>query len=76
MGNTEIVPIAGLYAFIFKYPLIPVPPARDWGQRPILKGILPRMGSHQSRFERYSIGFGFNKLKRVRDSHRTEKIGW
>jgi hypothetical protein len=37
---------------------------------------LPRMRSWQSQFKRYPIGFGFNKLKGVGDSHRSEEIGW
>jgi hypothetical protein len=36
------------------------------------------MRSHQSQsqFEGYSVGLGINKLKGVRDSHRTKEIGW
>jgi hypothetical protein len=37
---------------------------------------LPRMRSHQSLFEGYSVGFSFNKFKGVRVSHGSKEIGW
>jgi hypothetical protein len=37
---------------------------------------LPLMRSWQSRFKRYSVRFGFNKLKGVGGSHRSEEIRW
>jgi hypothetical protein len=64
------------YTLIFEYPLLPVSPACNWGQGLVFEGVLPRMRSWQSRFEGYSVGFGFNKFKGVGDSHRSEEIRW
>jgi hypothetical protein len=47
MGNTKVVPVFGLEAVIIKYPLILISPACNWGQRPILKGVLPLVGLRQ-----------------------------
>jgi hypothetical protein len=44
MRNTKVVPVFGLGAVIIKYPLILISPACDWGQGPVLEGILPFMG--------------------------------
>jgi hypothetical protein len=37
---------------------------------------LPLMGSWQRCFKGDSLRFGFNELKGVRGSHRSEEIGW
>jgi hypothetical protein len=44
LSDAEAVPIAGLGAIICKYPLIPISPACNWGQRPVLESILPQGG--------------------------------
>jgi hypothetical protein len=44
MRNAKVVPIVGLGAVIIKHPLIPISPACNWGQRLVLKSILPLMG--------------------------------
>jgi hypothetical protein len=40
--NTEAVPGLGLNTVICKDPFIPIPPAYNWGQRPVLEGVLPQ----------------------------------
>jgi hypothetical protein len=42
LGNTEAVPSLGLNTVIRKDPFVPIPPARNWGQRPVLEGVLPQ----------------------------------
>jgi hypothetical protein len=75
MSNAKAIPIACLGAVIIKHPLVPVFPACNWGQRPVLEGILPFMGFRQCCLERNPLRFGFNELKRVRGSHGPEEIG-
>jgi hypothetical protein len=76
MGNAKAVPIACFSDVIIKHPLIPVSPTYNWGQGPVFESILPFMGFRQSFFERNSLRFGFNELKRVGGSHGPEEIGW
>jgi hypothetical protein len=75
-GQCEGCPIACFSAVIIKHPLVPVSPAYNWGQGLVFESILPFMGFRQSCFERDSLRFGFNELKRVGGSHGPEKIGW
>jgi hypothetical protein len=42
LGDAEAVPIAGFGVVICKYPLVPISPTCDWGQRPNLESILPQ----------------------------------
>jgi hypothetical protein len=42
LSNPEGVPSLGLNTVVRKDPLVPIPPARNWGQRPVLEGILPQ----------------------------------
>jgi hypothetical protein len=42
LTNLEGVPSLGLSTVVRKDPLVPIPPARNWGQRPVLEGILPQ----------------------------------
>jgi hypothetical protein len=76
MSNAKAVPIARLDAVIIKHPLVPVSPAYNWGQRPVLEGILPFMGFRQCCLERDPLRFGCNELRRVGDSHGAEEIRW
>jgi hypothetical protein len=41
LSNPEGVPSLGLNTVVRKDPLVPIPPACYWGQRPVLEGILP-----------------------------------
>jgi hypothetical protein len=47
MSNAKAVPIACIGAVIIKHPLVPVSPACNWGQGPVLESILPFMGFRQ-----------------------------
>jgi hypothetical protein len=40
LSNPEGVRSLGLSTVVRKDPLIPIPPARNWGQRPVLESIL------------------------------------
>jgi hypothetical protein len=42
LSNPEGVPSLGLNTVVRKDPFVPIPPARYWGQRPVLEGILPQ----------------------------------
>jgi hypothetical protein len=42
LSNPEGVPSLGLNTVVRKDPLVPIPLARNWGQRPVLEGILPQ----------------------------------
>jgi hypothetical protein len=42
LSNSEGVPSLGLSTVVRKDPLIPIPLARNWGQRPVLESILPQ----------------------------------
>jgi hypothetical protein len=75
MGNAKVVPIACFSAVIIKHPLVLVSPTCNIGQGPVFESILPFMGVRQSFFERDSLRFGFNELKRVGGSHGREEIG-
>jgi hypothetical protein len=74
LSNPEGVPGLGLNTVIRKDPFIPIPPACDWGQGPVLEGILPQGRLSKSRFERDSLGFGCYEFVRIRNSHRAEEI--
>jgi hypothetical protein len=72
MSNAKVVPIAYIDIVIIKHPLVPVSPACNWGQGPVLESNLPFMGFRQSCLERDSLGFGCNELRRVEDYHGPE----
>jgi hypothetical protein len=76
MSNAKAVPIACLDAVIIKHPLVPVSPACNWGQGPVLESILPFMGFRQCCLERDPLRFGYNEFRRVRDSHEPKEIRW
>jgi hypothetical protein len=42
LSNSEGVPKLGLNTVVRKDPLIPIPPARNWGQGPVLESVLPQ----------------------------------
>jgi hypothetical protein len=42
LSNPEGVPSLGLNTVVRKDPFVPIPPARNWRQRPVLEGILPQ----------------------------------
>jgi hypothetical protein len=42
LSNTEGIPVLGPDAFIRNNSCVPIPPARDWGQGPVLEGVLPQ----------------------------------
>jgi hypothetical protein len=42
LSNTEAVPSLGLGTVVRKHPFVPISPVRNWGQRPVLEGILPQ----------------------------------
>jgi hypothetical protein len=42
LSNAEAVPSLGLGTVIRKHPLVPISLARNWGQRPVLEGVLPQ----------------------------------
>jgi hypothetical protein len=74
MRNAKAVPIACLDAVIIKHPLVPISPACNWGQGPVLESILPFMGFQQCCLEWDPLGFGCNELRRIRDSYGPEEI--
>jgi hypothetical protein len=74
MSNVKAVPIACLDAVIIEYSLVPVSPARNWGQGPVLESILPFMGPQQCCLEWDPLGFGCDELKRIGDSYGLEEI--
>jgi hypothetical protein len=76
MSDTKVVPISYLDAVIIKHPLVPVSPAFNWGQGPVLESISPFMGFRQSCLERDPLRFGCNELRGVGDSHGPEEIRW
>jgi hypothetical protein len=42
LSNTEGVLVLGPNTVIRKDPFVPIPPARNWGQGPVLEGVLPQ----------------------------------
>jgi hypothetical protein len=76
LGDAKAIPIAGFSTVIIKHSFIPVSPTCNWGQGPVLEGILSFMRSWQSCFEGDPLRFGFDELKRVRVSHWPKEIGW
>jgi hypothetical protein len=74
MSNVNVVTIACLGAVILKHSLIPVSPAWNWGQRPVLKTVLPLMRFQQWCLEGDPLGFGCNELRRAGDSYGPEEI--
>jgi hypothetical protein len=42
LSNPEAVPSLFLNTVIRKDPFVPIPPARNWGQRLVLEGVLPQ----------------------------------
>jgi hypothetical protein len=76
MSNVKDVPISCLDTVIIKYSLVPVSPARNWGQGLVLESILPFMGSRQCCFEWDPLGFGCDEHRRIRGSYGPEEIGW
>jgi hypothetical protein len=42
LSNTEAVPSLGLDTIICKHPFVPASLACNWGQRPVLEGVLPQ----------------------------------
>jgi hypothetical protein len=42
LSNPKGVPSLGLNTVVRKDPLVLIPPARNWGQRPVPEGILPQ----------------------------------
>jgi hypothetical protein len=44
LSNSEGVPKLGLGTVVRKDPLIPIPPARNWGQGPVIESVLPQGG--------------------------------
>jgi hypothetical protein len=76
MSNAKAVPIACLDAVIIKHPLVPVSPACNWGQGPVLESILPFIRFQQCCLERDPLRFGCNELRWVGDSHEPNEIRW
>jgi hypothetical protein len=74
MSNAKAVPIACLDAVIIKHPLVPISPAYNWGQGPVLESIQPFMGFRQCGIEWDPLGFGCNELRRIGDSYGSEQI--
>jgi hypothetical protein len=74
LSNPEGVPSLGLNIVVRKDPLVPIHPARNWGQRPVLEGILPQRRLSKSRFEGDSLGFGCAEFAGIGNSHRTKEI--
>jgi hypothetical protein len=74
MSNAKVVPIACLDVVIIKHPLVPVSPACNWGQGPVLESILPFMGFRQCYLEWDPLGFGCDELRRIGDSYGPEEI--
>jgi hypothetical protein len=42
LSNAKGIPVLGPDALIRKNSYVPIPPARNWGQRPVLEGVLPQ----------------------------------
>jgi hypothetical protein len=42
LSNMEGIPVLGPDTFIRKNSFVPIPPARNWGQGPVLEGVLPQ----------------------------------
>jgi hypothetical protein len=63
-----------LGAVIIKYPIIPISPAGNWGQRPVLESVLPLVGFRQWCLEGNPLRFGCNELRRVGNPYGPEEI--
>jgi hypothetical protein len=75
LSNTEGIPVLGPDTFVQKNSFVPIPPAGNWGQEPVLEGVLPQGRLSQSRFEGDPLGFGCDEFVRIRNSHRTKEVG-
>jgi hypothetical protein len=65
----------GLGTLVCKNPPVPIFPACDWRQRPVLESILPPRRWGQRCFERDPLRFSRDEISRIRVSHGTKVIG-
>jgi hypothetical protein len=59
---------------VIKYSLVPISPACNWGQRPVLESVLPLVRLRQWCLEGNPLGFGCNELRGIGNSYRPEEI--
>jgi hypothetical protein len=69
------IPVLGPGTLVYKNPPVPIFPACDWGQGPVLESILPLRRCGQSPFKGDPLRFSCDEISRIRVSHETKVVG-